>query len=160
MQTTTLKAPVQGQVRVVTVQPGDPVAAGQVLLVLESMKMEVPVEAPHAGQVQTVWVQPGDVVAEGEALLACVAGVHGTAPTRPGTEAAPPVPAEHPQAAELRARRHALTDAARPEAAARRHAAGGCTVRENVARCSTPAASRSTAGWPWRRSAAAGRWTS
>lgn len=133
MQTTTLKAPVQGQVRVVTVQPGDPVAAGQVLLVLESMKMEVPVEAPHAGQVQTVWVQPGDVVAEGEALLTCVAGVHGTAPTRPGTEAASPVPAEHPQAAELRARRHALTDAARPEAAARRHAAGGCTVRENVA---------------------------
>ncbi|WP_374673751.1 carboxyl transferase domain-containing protein [Ideonella sp.] len=135
MQKTTLNAPVQGQVRMLAVQPGDTVAAGQVLVVLESMKMEVPVEAPVAGQVQAVWVQLGDVVAEGEAMLSCVAVAAGQSAWPPAAPAPAPAAAlaEHPQAEELRRRRHALTDAARPEAAARRHAAGGRTVRENLA---------------------------
>ena len=44
---------------------GDLVAAGETLIVLESMKMEIPVEAPAAGRVAKILVRPGDVVEEG-----------------------------------------------------------------------------------------------
>ncbi len=44
------------------------VAAGDVIAVIESMKMEIPVEAPRAGVVKEIRAQPGDVVKEGEAV--------------------------------------------------------------------------------------------
>nr|WP_202889202.1 biotin/lipoyl-binding carrier protein [Actinopolymorpha rutila] len=53
----------------VAVQSGDPVQAGQMLLVLESMKMEIPVLAEHAGRVREVTVKPGEVVQEGDLLV-------------------------------------------------------------------------------------------
>ncbi len=48
----------------VQVAPGDAVAEGDVLLILESMKMEIPVTAPRAGTVKAVLVREGDAVAE------------------------------------------------------------------------------------------------
>ena len=53
----------------VEVAPGDTVAAGQQLLVLESMKMEIPVLAESAGVVREVTVKPGEVVQEGDLLV-------------------------------------------------------------------------------------------
>jgi acetyl-CoA carboxylase biotin carboxyl carrier protein len=52
----------------VRTRPGDVVAAGEVLFVVESMKMEIPVAAPAAGTVRDVSVQAGDVVQEGDTL--------------------------------------------------------------------------------------------
>ncbi len=52
----------------VVVNEGDQVAAGDPLVILESMKMEIPVEAPEAGRVQKVAVEEGGVVQEGDLI--------------------------------------------------------------------------------------------
>ncbi|PZF79705.1 biotin/lipoyl-binding carrier protein [Jiangella anatolica] len=53
----------------VTVSVGDQVDAGTTLLILESMKMEIPVLCEDAGQVSEIKVGPGDVVQEGDVLV-------------------------------------------------------------------------------------------
>jgi acetyl-CoA carboxylase biotin carboxyl carrier protein len=50
------------------VQPGAFVEEGDTLLVVESMKMEIPISAPIGGRVQELRVGPQDVVAEGDIL--------------------------------------------------------------------------------------------
>ncbi|GAB2911692.1 biotin/lipoyl-binding carrier protein [Rhodococcus aerolatus] len=52
----------------VVVRPGDPVAAGDTLVVLESMKMEIPVLAELAGTVSHVEVTVGDVLRSGDLI--------------------------------------------------------------------------------------------
>ena len=52
----------------VVVAEGDTVAAGDTLVVLESMKMEIPVLAEVAGPVSTLAVAEGDVVQEGDLI--------------------------------------------------------------------------------------------
>ncbi len=53
----------------VHVQVGDKVTAGQELVLLESMKMEIPVVPEWDGTVTDVRVVPGDVVQEGDVLV-------------------------------------------------------------------------------------------
>ena len=48
---------------------GDAVTTGETILIIESMKMEIPVEAPEAGRVVTVLVEEGEMVEEGQALV-------------------------------------------------------------------------------------------
>jgi biotin carboxyl carrier protein len=55
----------------VLVQPGSPVAVGDALVILESMKMEIPVLTEHAGTVQELHVVEGEVLQEGD-LIATV----------------------------------------------------------------------------------------
>jgi len=127
-------APMSATVVQVCAASGDTVRAGQLLLVLEAMKMEHEVRAPRDGCVASVPVAVGDTVAEDETLL--VLGEAGTvAALVKVAEGDAPV-----TAATLRADlqavldRHALTlDAARPEAVAKRHALGLRTARENIA---------------------------
>lgn len=52
----------------VKVAVGDRVTAGTELVVLESMKMEIPVEAPVAGTVTALHVVPEQVIAEGDLI--------------------------------------------------------------------------------------------
>jgi acetyl-CoA carboxylase biotin carboxyl carrier protein len=52
----------------IEVAAGQQVAAGDTLIVLESMKMEIPVTAPRAGRVSAILVSEKQMVAEGEAL--------------------------------------------------------------------------------------------
>lgn len=52
----------------VTVVPGAEVAEGDSLLVVESMKMRIPVSAPLAGRVRSVAVAAGDIITEGDLL--------------------------------------------------------------------------------------------
>ena len=52
----------------VLVSPGDDVAEGDTLCILESMKMEIPVEATAAGKVASVGVTEGGVVQEGDVI--------------------------------------------------------------------------------------------
>jgi acetyl-CoA/propionyl-CoA carboxylase biotin carboxyl carrier protein len=65
-----LEAPMPGVVLLVGVANGDTVAAGDVLLVLESMKMELSITAPHAGTVEGLELRQGDRVARRQALVA------------------------------------------------------------------------------------------
>ncbi len=53
----------------VTVGPGDAVAVGDEVALMESMKMEIPVVAETAGTVEAVKVAVGDVVQEGDVLM-------------------------------------------------------------------------------------------
>jgi biotin carboxyl carrier protein len=58
-----------GTVLEIKVQVGDEVSAGQILVVVEAMKMELPVKAPAPGRIQEVLVNVGDSVAQGKSLV-------------------------------------------------------------------------------------------
>lgn len=62
-------AQLSGKVLRIEVQAGDAVEAGQLLLVLEAMKMENEINAPKAGTVKEVTVSEGAQVSEGETLV-------------------------------------------------------------------------------------------
>lgn len=63
-----LPAPMSGRIAQVNVAPGQSVAAHDVLMVMEAMKMEHAIAAPYAGRVAQVCVQPGQTVRAGEPL--------------------------------------------------------------------------------------------
>jgi acetyl/propionyl-CoA carboxylase alpha subunit len=65
----TVVAPMPGTVIRVEVEPGDAVQARQPLVVLEAMKMEIPVHSPFDGSVTAVHVTAGDRVAGGSVLV-------------------------------------------------------------------------------------------
>jgi biotin carboxyl carrier protein len=52
----------------IEVSAGAAVKEGDILIILEAMKMEIPVPAPRAGRVQTILVNEGQQVAEGQPL--------------------------------------------------------------------------------------------
>lgn len=64
-----IDAQVTGRVVRIEARVGDEVTVDQSLLVLESMKMEIPVEAPSAGAVSEIRVAEGDHVEEGDLLV-------------------------------------------------------------------------------------------
>jgi biotin carboxyl carrier protein len=64
-----ITAPMTGKIVKVKVKTGDEVKAGQVLCVIEAMKMENEIIAPKAGAVKEVYVSDGSSVSEGEPLL-------------------------------------------------------------------------------------------
>jgi 3-methylcrotonyl-CoA carboxylase alpha subunit len=64
-----IASPIPGRVARVLVAPGDSVAAGQVLLVVEAMKMELPIAAAAAATVLTIRCAEGEMVAEGVELV-------------------------------------------------------------------------------------------
>ncbi len=63
-----IRAEMVANVFSVSVAEGDAVKAGDTLLVLESMKMEIPVISEYTGRVASVHVSAGDVVQEGDVL--------------------------------------------------------------------------------------------
>lgn len=65
----TVVAPLAGSVAKIMVEPGQEIAAGEVLLILEAMKMETEITAPAAGVVGDVMVAVGDAVQGGQALI-------------------------------------------------------------------------------------------
>lgn len=64
-----VKCPISGTVWQVLVEVGQEVSEEEDLLILESMKMEIPVGAPEDGKVAEVLVQPNQPVQEGDILL-------------------------------------------------------------------------------------------
>ncbi len=73
--TGSLLAPMPGKVTRVTVEPGAVVEKGQLLLVLEAMKMEHAIAAPTSGRVGALPVKAGDTVAAGDVLAVVVAAI-------------------------------------------------------------------------------------
>ena len=65
---TEVQAQITGNVWKIVKTVGDSVAEGEELIILESMKMEIPVEAPCAGRIGAFRVNEGDSVEEGAVL--------------------------------------------------------------------------------------------
>ena len=65
----TVEAPMPGKVLSVNVKAGDKVEAGDVLLILEAMKMQNEIMAPEDGTVSDVRVSAGDTVATGDVMV-------------------------------------------------------------------------------------------
>ena len=63
-----VKAPMGGKVIEVLVNPGDTVEEGEEVVIIEAMKMEMPIVSDDAGTVKAVTCKPGDTV-EAEAVL-------------------------------------------------------------------------------------------
>lgn len=126
----TITAPLQGTVVQVPVAPGDVVAPGEPVVIIESMKMEHVVRSPGAGSVLSLATQLGDLVSVGDALALIETSGD------PEVEAVGPevvdLDAVRPDLAELHHRRSLVLDAGRPEAVDRRHASGRRTARENI----------------------------
>jgi len=126
-----VRAPLAGTVVSVAVAPGELVAAGGELLVVESMKMEHEVRAPSAGLVREVPVSVGATVETGDLLVVLAeSGPDAAAPAQAGA-----VFVDHVRAdlAEVSERHRIGLDEARPEVTDRRRAAGRRTARENIA---------------------------
>ena len=64
-----VKAEVTGCIWKVEVSPGQTIAAGDTLIIIESMKMEIPVFTEVAGKVGSILVAEADYVNEGQALV-------------------------------------------------------------------------------------------
>lgn len=60
----TVKAETSGKVWKIEAAPGSKLASGDVILILESMKMEIPIEAPQGGTLAELLVGEGDAVKE------------------------------------------------------------------------------------------------
>jgi len=134
---TELRSPLQALLVQWLVAPGDTVRAGDVVVILEAMKMEHELRAAAPARVRELLFAPGETVEQGDLLWIS----EHVAPAASGLESHPtldPVPQPAPGAprADLERvlARHALTlDEHRPEAVAKRHALGLRTARENIA---------------------------
>jgi acetyl/propionyl-CoA carboxylase alpha subunit/acetyl-CoA carboxylase carboxyltransferase component len=128
--TSALRAPLQGTIVSLSVQPGEAVRAGQAVLIMESMKMEHVVAAHVSGYVNEFSVAPGDTVFEGHPLAfieeADVAGGVGAEAETVDLDEI------RPDLALIVQRRAKTLDDARPEAVGRRRKTRQRTTRENV----------------------------
>ncbi len=129
----TVRAPMAATVVQVAVARGERVAAGDVLLILEAMKMQHELRAPADAHVVELFARPGDTVAEGDALAVLARGGDALAAERSSLPVASDAPRERADLRRVRERHALLMDAARPQAVARRHALGLRTARENIA---------------------------
>jgi acetyl-CoA carboxylase biotin carboxyl carrier protein len=66
---TEVEAQIAGNVWKIEKSVGDPVEREEVILVIESMKMEIPVEAPRSGRIAEIRVAEGDSIEEGAILV-------------------------------------------------------------------------------------------
>ncbi len=134
-----LRSPLHARLVQWLVQPGDPVQAGQVLAILEAMKMEHEVRAPQAGRISALFFAVDETVAEGDVLLNwqhvahTERGLEANLAKNSATNAQAEPGAVRADLQTLLDRQAYLLDAARPEAVAKRHAQGLRTARENLA---------------------------
>ena len=63
-----IKSEIAGSVWKITAAEGDALAVDDVIVILESMKMEIPIVAPQAGGLTKLHVSEGDMVAEGQLI--------------------------------------------------------------------------------------------
>ena len=131
-----IHSPLQAQVVQWLAQAGDVVAAGDVLVILEAMKMEHEIRSPQGGRLAELYFHVGETVGEGEVLLTLVPlseeGLASPASAPPPEDEAVAT-AERADLKKLQERLAFTQDEQRPEAVAKRHAQGLRTARENIA---------------------------
>ncbi|WP_428576618.1 carboxyl transferase domain-containing protein [Piscinibacter sp.] len=132
MTTQEIRSPMAATVVEIAVAAGQAVRTGELLAVVDAMKMEHELRAPHDARVMAVLAKPGELLAEGDGLLR-LGPVEHHAVAAPVAAPSAADAAIRPELQEFLDRAALLRDDARPEAVARRHAAGQRTARENVA---------------------------
>jgi acetyl-CoA carboxylase carboxyltransferase component len=133
MSNTTVCAPLQAQIVEWRVAPGEAVRPGDLLVILEAMKMEHEVRAQGAGRVLERFFAAGESVDSGVALLSLAPLSEIPEAAQAGAEAAPADSAPREDLQRWQARQAQTLDAARALAVAKRHALGLRTARENIA---------------------------
>ncbi|SNT45131.1 carboxyl transferase domain-containing protein [Rhodococcoides kyotonense] len=125
-----VSTPTGGTVVAVPVEPGTVVARGDVLAVVEAMKMESDISSPVAGVVTRIDVQVGATVTKGAAVATVDSRGHRQSDDR-ACEAVD-LSAIREDLADITSRHRRLLDAERPAAVARRHERDKRTARENL----------------------------
>ena len=139
---THIRSPLQAQIVQWLVAPGDTVRAGDVVVILEAMKMEHEVRAEQTGRIRERLFAPGEMVDADEVLLISERlsdisrGLEAemaktSSPGQPLNDTNPHAPRSDLQ--KLQSRQAFTLDASRPEAMAKRHAQGLRSARENIA---------------------------
>jgi acetyl-CoA carboxylase carboxyltransferase component len=128
--TVPLRAPIQGVIVSIAVAPGDLVAAGSQILVMEAMKMEHVVTAGQAGALREFTVRVGDAVYEASVLAFIEPRESGA--SQMASAAMEDLDNIRPDLAELKAREALRGDAVREKAIARRRSSGLRTARQNI----------------------------
>jgi acetyl-CoA carboxylase carboxyltransferase component len=131
MDSMRVDAPMQGTIISVDVSVDDEVAAGQQLMLIESMKMHHAIESPCDGSIVALLVEPGATVMAGVAVATVAPGL--VQRQRADDDAAADLTRVRPDLAEVESRHEVGLDTARPTAVARRRELGRRTARENVA---------------------------
>ncbi|MGB6118458.1 MAG: carboxyl transferase domain-containing protein [Mesorhizobium sp.] len=124
-------APMLGSVVQVCVQPGATVRRGDLLVVLEAMKMQHEIRAPHAGIVRDISVSEGMTVSENSPLVYVGSSATEDVGVEDEVEAVD-LDAIRPDLAETFERKALTLDAHRKAAVERRHNSGQRTARENI----------------------------
>ena len=127
-----IHSPLQAHIAQCVVKPGDAVTAGQLLMVLEAMKMEHEITAPMGGEIRTLHFSEGETVGENDVLMTMQPNASSVQPVlkqEPASSASTP----RADLTRLQARLEHTLDANRPEVVAKRHALGLRTARENIA---------------------------
>ncbi|MFQ5382042.1 MAG: carboxyl transferase domain-containing protein, partial [Dehalococcoidia bacterium] len=128
--TVAVQSPLQGTIVELHVGPGDHVFPGQLLLVMESMKMQHEIRSDVAGTVRRLAVEPGETLYQGHPVLFIEESEAGGERTVEEEEV--DLDYIRPDLAEVVERHEVTLDSARPEAVARRRHTGQRTARENV----------------------------
>ncbi len=126
-----VRAPMQGTVVSFAVAPGETVRPGQLLAVMEAMKMEHTIEAPVGGIVRLLHAEAGEAVYQDGLLL----GIEETETVGAEEAVAEEIDLDHvrPDLAAVLERRGFGLDDNRPDAVARRRRTNQRTARENIA---------------------------
>ena len=127
-----IHSPLQAHIAQCVVKPGDAVTAGQLLMVLEAMKMEHEITAPMDGEIRALHFSEGETVRENDVLMTMQPNASSVQPVlkqEPASSASTP----RADLTRLQARLEHTLDANRPEVVAKRHALGLRTARENIA---------------------------
>ena len=125
-----VKSKIQGTIWKINVKAGDPVIAGQEILIMEAMKMEHEVKSPVTGVIRRITVAIGDSVYAGHPLVYIEASDADQAREEEGMRIDP----DHirPDLKEVHDRHAATLDKNRPTAIERRRKTGQRTARENI----------------------------
>jgi len=133
---TRINAPLTGVVIEVTANIGQTVSEGDLLILMESMKVQLRVEAEHSGTVTSISANVGDTVQRDAQLISIKSSDNVKLESSKQSEDLGGSP--HSLIQEFRARQALSLDEHRADAAAKRHAKGYRTARENLASLCDP----------------------
>ncbi len=135
------RAPLTGTIEQVLVERGQSVERGDLLAMVESMKVHVRLEAEATGKLEHLALQAGDAITRGQVIAKIVATEHTilecSSPPR-NTASATQTHDEHPAIAAWQERTALSLDEQRARAIEKRHAKGYSSARENLARLCSP----------------------